>query len=63
MDTRVVIEQAKGYLARALSIDMDTAREVLRRYARTHQQRLTDVASAVAQGNLPLEALDVTPNP
>ncbi|WP_156155414.1 MULTISPECIES: hypothetical protein [Curtobacterium] len=41
----------------------DTAREVLRRYARIHQQRLTDVASAVAQGNLPLEALDVTPNP
>lgn len=63
LDTRVVIEQAKGYLARALSIDMDTAREVLRRYARTHQQRLADVASAVAQGNLPLEALDVTSNP
>ncbi|TPG05094.1 ANTAR domain-containing protein [Curtobacterium flaccumfaciens] len=61
LDTRVVIEQAKGYLARAFDIDMETAREVLRRYARAHQQRLTDVAAAVAHGDLPLEALGFAP--
>jgi transcriptional regulator with GAF, ATPase, and Fis domain len=60
LDTRVVIEQAKGYLARAFETDMDTAREVLRRYARTHQQRLTDVAAAVAQGDIALDALGST---
>jgi GAF domain-containing protein len=58
LDNRIVIEQAKGYLARAKGIDMDTAREILRRYARTHQQRLGEVASAVAAGELPLESLD-----
>jgi len=57
LDTRVVIEQAKGYLARALSIDPDTAREALRRYARAQQRRLTDVASAVARGEIQAEAL------
>ncbi|MBT1665824.1 GAF and ANTAR domain-containing protein [Curtobacterium flaccumfaciens] len=61
LDTRVVIEQAKGYLARAFSTDMETAREVLRRYARAHQQRLTDVAAAVARGDIPLEALGFAP--
>lgn len=61
LDTRIVIEQAKGYLARAFDTDTDTAREILRRYARTNQQRLTDVASAVARGDLPLEALGFTP--
>lgn len=60
LDSRVAIEQAKGYLARAFDIDMDTAREILRRYARTNQQRLTDAASAVARGDIPLEALAPT---
>lgn len=57
LDSRVAIEQAKGYLARALDIDTDAAREVLRRYARTNQLRLTDVAAAVAREELPIEAL------
>lgn len=57
LDTRLVIEQAKGYLARAFDTDTDTARELLRRYARTTQQRLSDVAAAVARNELPLEQL------
>lgn len=57
LDSRVAIEQAKGYLARALDIDTDAAREVLRRYARTNRLRLTDVAAAVAREELPPETL------
>lgn len=60
LDSKVAIEQAKGYMARALDIDMDTAREMLRQYARAHQMRMSDVAVAVAQEELPLSALTVT---
>lgn len=57
LDSRVVVEQAKGYLARALGVDMDTARELLRRYARRRQARLSDVAVAVASGEIAVDTL------
>ncbi|MET3636254.1 MULTISPECIES: GAF and ANTAR domain-containing protein [Curtobacterium] len=57
LDAKVPVEQAKGYVARALSVDVDTAREVLRRYARTTQRKLSDVAAAVADGSLDLDDL------
>ncbi|MDK8173945.1 GAF and ANTAR domain-containing protein [Curtobacterium citreum] len=57
LDAKVPVEQAKGYLARALSVDVDTAREVLRRYARTVQRRLSDVSVDVADGSLRPEDL------
>lgn len=57
LDSRVAIEQAKGYVARALDVDMDTAREILRRYARAHHLRLSDLAAAVARNELSLEKL------
>lgn len=57
LDGKVAIEQAKGYLARAFRIDMDVAREILRGYARANQQRLSDVATSVSTGRLPLEEL------
>lgn len=57
LDARVPVEQAKGYIARALSVDVDTAREVLRRYARTTQRKLSEIANEVADGRLPLDDL------
>jgi GAF domain-containing protein len=39
LDSRVLIEQAKGYVSRALDVDMDTAFRLIRQHARTNQER------------------------
>jgi GAF domain-containing protein len=53
LSSRVVLEQAKGVVAQRGDLDMDRAFAVLRRYARDHNLRLTDVAGAVAGRELP----------
>jgi len=50
LNSRVIIEQAKGKLAERLSIDMDRAFTMLRDYARNSNQRLTDVARDFVNG-------------
>jgi GAF domain-containing protein len=47
LDSRVVIEQAKGVLAERLGFDMDTAFSTLRDAARRTNRRLSDVARDV----------------
>lgn len=44
LNSRIVIEQAKGAVARAFSISVDDAFVLLRTHARGSQRRLTDVA-------------------
>ena len=48
LNSRVVIEQAKGVLARAGSLTMDAAFDRLRRHARGHNLLLGDIARRVA---------------
>ncbi len=42
--SRVVVEQAKGFLREVLGVSVEQAFRVLRTYAREHNQHLTDVA-------------------
>lgn len=51
LTSRIVIEQAKGVLAAQLDLAMDEAYEALRDHARSHQQRLSDVARRLTEGN------------
>jgi transcriptional regulator with GAF, ATPase, and Fis domain len=59
LNSRVLIEQAKGKLAERLDIDMEQAFTALRRYARAHQLRLSDLALAFVNGTEPLTDLTV----
>lgn len=49
LNTRVIIEQAKGVLAERGNVDMDRAFVLLRSYARKTRQHLADVARAVVE--------------
>lgn len=51
LDSRVLIEQAKGVLAEHHHIDPGNAFTLLRNYARNHGQRLTELAAAVIDGS------------
>jgi transcriptional regulator with GAF, ATPase, and Fis domain len=50
LNSRVIIEQAKGKLAERLGLDMDQAFTLLRDHARARNLRLSDLAQAVIDG-------------
>jgi hypothetical protein len=52
LNSRVVIEQAKGMVAQHLGADMNAAFGALRAYSRNHNLKLTDLASALASGQM-----------
>lgn len=52
LNSRVVIEQAKGVLAATGHVDMDTAFQQLRRYSRDHNAKLGELASQIANGSV-----------
>jgi GAF domain-containing protein len=54
LDSRVVIEQAKGVIATRRSVDMEEAFHVLRRASQSTNRKLHDVARDVAEGELEL---------
>jgi GAF domain-containing protein len=58
LNSRIVLEQAKGMVAEREGLDMEQAFVALRRYARNHNLRLGQVAEAVIAGSLPAAALD-----
>jgi ANTAR domain len=57
LNSRVIIEQAKGKLAERLGLDMDQAFGLLRDSARNRNRRLTDLAQAFIDGSENLTSL------
>ena len=53
LNSRILVEQAKGFVAHRGSLDVTEAFMRLRRYARYDNQRLTVVAQAVISRELP----------
>ncbi|MGI8666740.1 MAG: ANTAR domain-containing protein [Jatrophihabitans sp.] len=58
LNSRVVIEQAKGVVAGRERVDMPAAFALLRGHARRTGRRLSEVAHAVVTGELPTSRLD-----
>lgn len=61
LNSRVVIEQAKGMVAEREGLDMEQAFARLRNHARNHNLRLANVAQDVIVGTLAASALDPAP--
>jgi GAF domain-containing protein len=58
LNTRIVIEQAKGMIAQRRGVHMEAAFTALRDHARTHNLRLADVARDVIDGHQDLASPD-----
>jgi AmiR/NasT family two-component response regulator len=50
LNSRILIEQAKGVLAERLHVDVTQAFMLLRQGARSHNRRLSDLAHAIVAG-------------
>jgi GAF domain-containing protein len=61
LNSRVVIEQAKGMVAERQDLSMEQAFYALRKHARDHNLRLVEVAEAVISGSLAMPALQGEP--
>jgi GAF domain-containing protein len=62
LNSRIVIEQAKGMAGERLGLSMEQAFATLRNHARNHNLLLVDVARSVICGTLGASALDPLPS-
>jgi len=62
LDSRIIIEQAKGMVAEHAHIDMPTAFERIRGRARNTNSKLTDLAADIVEGRLDLDTLTTPPS-
>jgi GAF domain-containing protein len=58
LNTRVLIEQAKGVLSARTQVDVDEAFQIMRRASRRTQRPLRELAAAVIDGSLTAEQLE-----
>ncbi|HEX4099234.1 MAG TPA: ANTAR domain-containing protein [Pseudonocardiaceae bacterium] len=58
LNSRVIIEQAKGVLAQRGNLTMPVAFDRLRSYARTHNTGLSEVARQVVETDIAADVLD-----
>jgi GAF domain-containing protein len=61
LNSRVILEQAKGMVAERLDLDMERSFTALRNHARNHNLRLGDLAESVIDGSVVPSGLDVPP--
>ena len=62
LNSRIIIEQAKGVIAERNGLAMDASFEVLRTYARNHNLKLTDLATSVVEGKIEPKPAPPTPS-
>jgi GAF domain-containing protein len=58
LDSRILIEQAKGAVSQARGVSMDQAFTALRKYARNHNLTLRSVSEAITHRTLDVHQLD-----
>ena len=63
LDTRVLVEEAKGVIATQLGVGLVEAFEILRRYARSHRRSIRDVTADVILHRLTGEQMWSAPMP
>lgn len=61
LNSRVLIEQAKGMLAERLGVDMDQAFGLLRRQSRNDNRRLSELAQAIVDGKEQVQSAALHP--
>lgn len=57
LNTRVIIEQAKGVLAERLDLNMAAAFSAIRTYARSHNARVSELALSIVDGKFNTDLL------
>ena len=62
LNSRILIEQAKGMVSEHLRLDMERSFTVLRSHARNNNLRLADVAEAVINGSISPSSLQAPPS-
>lgn len=63
LNSRVIIEQAKGKISESLGISVDEAFSRIRNHARNHNLQLTRLADEIASGRTAAHALDPDRSP
>jgi AmiR/NasT family two-component response regulator len=63
LNSRIIIEQAKGMIRQATNCDVDEAFNRLRAHARNHNEGLTDLATRVVERTMMSSELDEWVNP
>ncbi len=61
LNSRIIIEQAKGMVSEASGLDMDRSFQRIRSHARNHNLRLTELARGIAEGSTSIVGLDPLP--
>jgi GAF domain-containing protein len=62
LNSRIIIEQAKGKVSEASGLDMDRSFQRMRNHARNHNLRLTELARGIAEGTTSIVGLDPLPH-